>query len=175
MPNPNSNSRSLKVFLCHSKGDRLPVYNLYQRLVADGIEAWIDEENLLPGQNWREEIPKAVRATDVIILNLSHGSITKPGYIQSEIKLALDTYKEKPPGAIFLIPLKLEEISKEEIPANLHDLQWLNYFEDTERGYEKLMRSLKHDAAQLGITIVPIREAACLAFQTDRKGVQPSI
>jgi hypothetical protein len=49
--------RSLKVFLCHASGDKPPVRDLYKRLTAEGVDAWLDQEKLLPGQDWRMEIP----------------------------------------------------------------------------------------------------------------------
>src|SRR4030042_105031 len=100
---------SLRVFLCHSSGDKPAVRELHQRLCAEGIDAWLDEEKLLPGQDWQREIPKVVRASDVVIVCLSRGSITKAGYIQKEIKFALDVADEQPEGAIFLIPAKRDE------------------------------------------------------------------
>ena len=54
--------RALRVFLCHASSDKPAVRELYQRLRTDGIDAWLDEEDLLPGQDWQYEIPKAVRA-----------------------------------------------------------------------------------------------------------------
>jgi len=72
----------LRVFLCHATGDKPAVRKLYQRLCAEGIDAWLDEEKLLPGQDWRLEIPKAVRESDAVIVCLSRGSITKAGYVQ---------------------------------------------------------------------------------------------
>src|SRR5262249_47185555 len=66
VPNPAASepasARSLRVFLCHSSGDKPAVRTLCQRLQADGVEPWLDEENLLPGQDWQQEIPQAVRA-----------------------------------------------------------------------------------------------------------------
>ena len=53
--------RPLKVFLCHAKSDKDAVKALYDRLVNDGVEAWLDKEKLLPGQDWELEIRKAVR------------------------------------------------------------------------------------------------------------------
>jgi len=51
--------RPLKVFLCHA--DRDPVRDLYTRLTQDGVDAWLDKEKLLPGQDWELEIRKVVR------------------------------------------------------------------------------------------------------------------
>ena len=136
--------RPLRVFLCHSSGDKPAVRELYQRLQAKGIAPWLDEEDLLPGQDWQLEIPKAVQNCDIVIICFSKNSITKAGYIQKEIKFALDAADEQPEGTIFLIPLKLEECS---IPERLNRLQWVNYFE--ERGFDKLMRALQSRAQSL--------------------------
>ena len=52
--------RSLKVFLCHAHADRDAVRGLYARLTKDGVDAWLDKEKLLPGQDWELEIRKAM-------------------------------------------------------------------------------------------------------------------
>lgn len=72
-----------------------------------GINPWFGEINLLAGQNWREEIPKAIKNSEAIIVLLSKNSINKEGYVQREIKFALDKAAEMPSGKIFLIPAKL--------------------------------------------------------------------
>ncbi len=43
--------RPLKVFLCHAHADRERVHALYDRLTNDGVDAWLDKEKLLPGQD----------------------------------------------------------------------------------------------------------------------------
>ena len=101
--------RRLRVFLCHSSGDKPSVRQLYARLAADGCEPWLDEENILPGQDWDHEIRGAIRRADATIVCLSRGSINKEGYLQREIKHALDVFEEKREGSIFIIPAKLEE------------------------------------------------------------------
>jgi TIR domain len=126
-------NRKLKVFLCHSKDDKPKVRELYRRLVADGFDAWFDEEKLLPGQDWATEIPKAVRTSDVVAICISKASVTKEGYVQKEIRIALDIADEKPDGTIFLIPVKLED---SDIPERLSKWQWVNLFD--EKGYEKI-------------------------------------
>lgn len=63
--------RRLRVFLCHSSGDKAAVRQLYQRLVDDGFQPWLDEEDLVPGQRWQLEIPKAVRNSEVVLVCLS--------------------------------------------------------------------------------------------------------
>lgn len=142
--------RPLHAFLCHSSGDKPAVRNLYERLIAEGVEPWLDEEKILPGQDWNLEITKAVRATDSVIVCLSRGSISKVGYVQKELKRILDVADEQPEGKIFVIPVKLEEC---ELPERLRQVQAVNLFE--QRGFERLMRALRACADAVGATISP--------------------
>ena len=100
--------RPLKVFLCHAHSDATAVRALYNRLVEDGVDAWLDKEKLLPGQDWEYEIRKAVRDSDVVVVCLSK-QFNQAGFRQKEVRLALDTAMEKAEGEIFIIPARLEE------------------------------------------------------------------
>ncbi|HKY99975.1 MAG TPA: SUMF1/EgtB/PvdO family nonheme iron enzyme [Rhabdochlamydiaceae bacterium] len=141
-------NRKLKVFLCHSKDDKPKVRELYRRLVADGFDAWLDEEKLMPGQDWDLEIRKAVREADVVVVCLSNSSITKAGYVQKEIRFALDVADEQPEGAIFIIPARLEDC---QVPKRLEKWQWVNLFEET--GVKRLVHSLTLCANSVGILV----------------------
>lgn len=153
MSRDSSNSRSLKIFLCHSSADKDAVRALYQALKSNGFSPWLDEENLLPGQDWAHEIPKAVRGSDVVIVCLSGGSATKSGYVQKEIKIALDAADEQPEGSIFIIPAKLEEC---EVPDRLKRWHWVNLYDES--GYGRLVQSLNRRAEDLGVSIIPPTE-----------------
>lgn len=136
--------RPLRVFLCHSSSDKPAVRELYQRLKVDGIDPWLDEKKLLPGQDWQLEITRAVRASDLVIVCLSQKSVTKVGFVQKEIKYALDVAEEQPEGSIFIIPLKLEEC---DVPERLRRWQWVNLFESD--GYERLYLTLQVRADEI--------------------------
>ena len=141
--NPDS-PRRLRVFLCHSSGDKPAVRDLCRRLKSDGVEPWLDEERLLPGQDWRDEIPQALHNSDAVIVCLSRASVTKEGYLQKELKYALDVADEKPEGTIFIIPLKLEEC---EVPRRLSQWQWASLPEPG--GYERLIVALNRRAQSI--------------------------
>src|SRR5687768_4164314 len=102
-------SQSLRIFLAHSSADKKAVRELYRKLRDEGFQPWLDEEDLLPGVLWEREINKAVRDTDVILVCLSQASQNKRGYLHKEIRYALDAADEQPEGAVFLIPLRLDE------------------------------------------------------------------
>lgn len=142
--------RPLRVFLCHASGDKPAVRKLYEHLVKDGIDAWLDKEKLIPGQNWQIEIPKAVKNSDVVIVCLSSQSVTKEGFVQKEIKLALDSADEKPDGTIFVIPARLEDC---EVPERISKYQWVDLFSDD--GYAWLIKALEIRALSVEAAITP--------------------
>lgn len=68
--------------------------------------------------------------------------------MQKEIKVALDVADEQPEGAIFVIPVKLEEC---DVPDRLSAWHWVNI--DDAGGYERLVTSLLSRSIELGIDI----------------------
>ncbi len=146
-------ARPLKVFLCHASVDKPKVRELYRKLRANGIDAWLDEEKLLPGQDWKAEIAKALRSSDAIVVCVSTKSVNKEGFVQKEIVSALDIVEEKPEGTIFLIPTKLETCT---VPERLSRWQWVDLF--NKNGFELLLSSLSKRSKKVGAQS-PILEA----------------
>ena len=136
--------RPLKIFLCHTSVDKPKVRELYRYLRRRGIQPWLDEENLIGGQDWQVEIPKALSTSDAIIVCLTKNAVDKEGYVQKEIKFALDKALEMPEGRIYLIPVRFEEC---EVPFSLSRYQWVDLFE--QNGFPRLMKSLRTRASQL--------------------------
>ncbi|HPP61894.1 MAG TPA: toll/interleukin-1 receptor domain-containing protein [Anaerolineales bacterium] len=146
-----TNARALKVFLCHAEEDKPKVRRLYRFLVSNGFDAWLDEQNLLPGQEWRVEIPKVVHEADVVVVCISSVSARKEGFVQAEINFALDKAKEKPEGKIYIIPAKLEECV---IPDKLSHWQWVDL--SKKNGYRKLLGTLNFCAREIHVTLSKI-------------------
>lgn len=144
-------TRKLRVFLCHSSQDKPIVRELYQRLNAEGwIDPWLDEEKLLPGQDWDMEIEKAVEAADAVIVCLSSNSVPKEGYVQKELRFALGIALEKPEETIFILPIRLDECV---VPRSLRSIQYIDFF-PRERNtvvFKRLMESLQTRASKLDI------------------------
>ncbi|MBE8471360.1 toll/interleukin-1 receptor domain-containing protein [Streptomyces justiciae] len=137
----------LKIFLCHSSGDKEHVRRLRTRLLSAGFQPWLDEEDILPGQDWDREIRRAIRASDLVLVCLSRASVTKTGYVQKEIGLVLDFADHQPEGTIYVIPARLEDC---EVPERLQRWHRVDLF--TEGGFSRLLRSL---AAVGGSPVVP--------------------
>jgi hypothetical protein len=70
----------------------------------------------------------------VIIVCLSETSVNKAGFVQKEIRFALDVADEQPEGRIYIIPLRLKEC---DVPERLKKWHWIDLFR--KRGYERLL------------------------------------
>ena len=138
-------TRPLRVFLCHASQDKPTVWKLHRYLKQHGIKPWLDREDLLPGEDWEVEIPRALFASDVILVCLSKNSVNKEGFVQKEITFALDKAQEKPEGTIFIIPVKLEEC---EIPKRLTRYQWVDLSRPD--GRKRLLMGLNKRVNDLG-------------------------
>jgi len=133
-----------KVFLCHAKEDVDNVKKLYEKLKKNGFSPWLDEIDILPGQNWNYEIQKAINSSDFIIICLSEISVDKIGYVNKEIKWALERQDEMPHSSIFLIPVKFDEC---ELPDLLSTFQSVNFF--IKGGFDRLLKSLEHQTGKI--------------------------
>jgi formylglycine-generating enzyme required for sulfatase activity len=133
-----------RIFLCHASEDKAQVREVYHRLRAvDGLEPWLDEEDLLPGQDWAREIPLALRKSDFILIFLSRTSVAKRGYVQREMKLALDAWQEVPEGTIHTIPVRLDDC---DVPELFRRYQWVNLFDP--RGLDRIVRAIRVELAK---------------------------
>ena len=135
----------IQIFLAHASEDKPAVLALHERLKQAGYKPWLDKKDLIPGQIWRDEIPKAIKASQIFLACLSGKSANKQGYIQRELRIALNTFGEMLPGTIFFIPMRLEEceipdLRLAEVGLNLRDIHRLDYWE--EDGFEQLERAI---------------------------------
>jgi len=131
-------SQKVNLFLIHAHSDRKAVHKLYSRIIKDEIDAWMDVENLQPGQDWQHEIREAILKSDVVIVCLSRGFDKQHGYRHEELKIALEKAKSLPDDEIFIIPLRLEKC---DMPESLGHLHRVDLFETG--GYGKLIRALR--------------------------------
>jgi hypothetical protein len=117
--------------------DEEKVENLYQKLSDAGFKPWMDTKDVLPGERWKPRIQRAVRHSDFFLACLSANSVNKRGFLQKEIKDALDIWQEMLDSDIYLIPIRLEDC---EVPEGLRDFQWVNLFEQD--GWARLVKAI---------------------------------
>jgi formylglycine-generating enzyme required for sulfatase activity len=145
-------STGRRIFLAHAREDKGQVRELYADLKARGLDPWLDEIDMMPGQIWKQEIPKAIRQAGVLLACLSSRSVGKVGYVQNEFRLALSNFGERPAGSIFLIPVRLDDcdVPDLQIPdrgLSLRDIQWVDLWQ--EGGFDRLGRAIGYALAEV--------------------------
>jgi hypothetical protein len=133
--------KQLRVFLLHARQDEEAVQRLYRRLVREGADVWLDQEKLLPGQDWVYEIHKAIHGSDIVIACLSKQFNRQGGFRHEELRIALEKAASLPEGITFLIPARLEKC---DLPEPLSRWQCVDLFDRD--GYKKMIRVLKEGA-----------------------------
>ena len=134
-----------KVFISYSQEDSDIAQRLYDDLKNAGIELWFDREDLMPGQDWKLDITKVIRESSVFLALISSKSMTKEGYTQKELKMALDILDERPEGDIFIIPVRVDDCR---IDYRLQRYHWVDLFPSYSDGLNKLLKVLSPNLRQ---------------------------
>ncbi|MCP4105134.1 MAG: DUF1566 domain-containing protein, partial [Desulfobacteraceae bacterium] len=113
---------------------------LHDDLKSKGMEPWLDKEKILPGQNWKILISKAIKECNYFLALLSTNSVSKNGFVRKELKIALEIYNNYSPEDVFIIPARINEC--EPVDERLQYLQWADLFPSYETGMEQILRVL---------------------------------
>jgi TIR domain len=114
----------VQIFISYTRADQERVLPVYEFLVRNGYpNTWIDCKKLLPGQPWDFEIKRNLKKSEIVLIFLSNNSISKRGYVQREVNIAIEYLKEKLQDDIYIIPIKLDK--EAEIPEVLSGIQCL--------------------------------------------------
>lgn len=131
----------MTVFISYAREDRVFASQISAKLDDAGIEHWIDTKSIAAGQDWKREISIGLRSARYIVLLISGNSVSKRGYVQREIKEALEYLKEVPTGDVFIIPVRLEPCEPHDL--ELRNLNWFDLFPDANRGIFNLVGYLQ--------------------------------
>jgi F0F1-type ATP synthase membrane subunit b/b' len=128
------------VFISYARVDQKEAQRLSQELRLRGINTWLDSERLLGGQKWQPAIRRAIRESRFFLALLSSNSVNKRGYVQKELRQALEILQEFPDSDVYIIPVRLDRCE----PSHdaLSDLQWVDLFPSWEDGFGQLIRSI---------------------------------
>ncbi|MFA6463322.1 MAG: toll/interleukin-1 receptor domain-containing protein [Candidatus Shapirobacteria bacterium] len=124
MKNTNLSIESPTVFISYAKEDIQIAESIYYKLKNDNLKPWLDIHHLTVGVNWSLIIQETINKCQFFMLLLSNNSMNKRGYIQKEIKTALEIVDLLPTTEIFILPIKLDNC---EIPSSLSKYHWLDY------------------------------------------------
>src|SRR6476660_3809331 len=136
----NNNNQNLRVFISYARQDTEAANRLYNDLKLSGLEPWLDTESLLGGENWRISIKEAIRNSRYFVALLSSNSVEKIGYVQRELKEALEVLLEFPQSKRFIIPVRLDETRVDD--EKLREIHIVDLFPDWKEGIRKILKSM---------------------------------
>jgi hypothetical protein len=165
--------RLVRVFISYAREDYAEAKKFFDRLNAAGFEPWLDKECLLPGERWEVGVEHAIRSSHYFIALLSSHSVVKHGYVQKEIRRALEILEQMPESDIYLIPARLANCHPSH--TALEKLNWVDMFPDWDQGFEKIVKTLRthtgwapHTQDQGSATDESIFELLCLLLLIDQ-------
>ncbi|MFB6931276.1 toll/interleukin-1 receptor domain-containing protein [Streptomyces chartreusis] len=104
------NEAAKHVFISYVREDSDRVDGLCAVLEAAQIPYWRDRQDLGPGDAWRTKIRTAIRDGSLVFLAcFSDNSRTKDkSYMNEELSLAVEELRLRPPGRVWLIPVRFD-------------------------------------------------------------------
>jgi uncharacterized membrane protein YeaQ/YmgE (transglycosylase-associated protein family) len=131
-PQPTS-APQVSIFISYSRTDSAFVDRLERDLKTLGFSTWVDRRKLEGGQNWMDELQRAIDRCQVVLVVLSHDAAASQ-YVRMEYRYALRKKKQ-------VIPLDYRPV--QDVPMDLPGLQWVNFQSTYEGGLRELLAALR--------------------------------
>jgi hypothetical protein len=122
------------VFLCHNGEDKPAVRSIAQQLRRQGILPWLDEDELIPGRPWQEELERQIgniRAAAVFVGPSGIGP-----WQNREMRAFLNEFSER---QCPVIPVLLPEATAPKLPLFLRGMTWVDLRISEAAGVERLI------------------------------------
>ncbi|MBL8296605.1 MAG: toll/interleukin-1 receptor domain-containing protein [Bryobacterales bacterium] len=118
-------------FFSYSRDDAEFVLRITKDLRAAGINVWLDQLDIVPGQPWDRAVEEALEGCQRLLVGLSRSSVESSN-VMDEVSYALDEKKT-------VIPVILKECR---IPFRLRRLQYVDFRAGYEKGLTELAGAL---------------------------------
>ncbi len=155
------------VFISYSHADKSFADQLHDQLQGRGIRCWIDDHQILPGDNIYREVDKGIRVYDKVLLCASKNSLGSPWVnreVETSIEREMKLYKDRGQEVLSIIPLNLDGTLFEWDGPHAATLRkrlapeftgWESDNAKFEREFEKIVKALRSDAGARKATPEP--------------------
>lgn len=134
------------IFVSYASPDRDRVMPLVNALLARGLDVWMDSLRLKPGQDWRFEIELAMDKAEIVLAFISKNSVDRRGFVQRELRNAIDKAQEKLAEDIFLVPVLLD--ADLDLHPSLKRLHYVSAFDHD--ALQRISDAIDYQAQRLG-------------------------
>ena len=147
-------------FISYSHADKAFARRLHDQLQGRGIRCWLDEHQMLPGDDIYEQVDRGIRLWDKVLLCCSEASLTS-WWVDNEINKAFkkeqQIMKDRGRKVLVLIPMNLDGYlfsdkwqngKRDEILTRLASdfTDWETDNAKFEEQFERLVKALRADA-----------------------------
>jgi hypothetical protein len=131
----------MNVFINYDKEDLEIAKRLRNDLEKAGIKTWLEREDLLVGQDWRQVITDKLRESRYFITLLSSASVAKQGLIDTEPNWALNLLdNELSSKRISILPVRINDCLLAD--EKLERLHCADLFPSYEKGLDDILKVL---------------------------------
>jgi hypothetical protein len=132
-----------RVFIAYVVEDYQHATRLYSALLAAGFNPWLDRKKLLPGQDWRRCIERAIDTCDFFVACFSPRSVRKRGQFPYEVRYALRCAERMPLDDVFVLPVRFGECT---VPSRISwQIQYADLLPDWDKGLNRLVESIRDE------------------------------
>jgi hypothetical protein len=130
------------VFLSHSSADKPAVEELARRLAKEGIQAWLDKWNLIPGDPWQPALEKALADSETCAVFVGPSGFGP--WQNEEMRAAIDRRVRDSGRRFRVIPVLLpgaERAERSSLPTFLVATTWVEFRDslDDQYAFHRLM------------------------------------
>jgi hypothetical protein len=143
-----------KVFVSHASEDKERfVVNFAQRLRANGVDAWLDQWEMGPGDSLVDKIfEQGLKEAQAVIIVISQTSVHKP-WVREELNLAV---VKRVATGIKLIPVVIDQC---EVPQSLQSTLWqrIDDLDHYDAAFERILAAIFDASTKPPIGAAPER------------------
>ena len=129
-----------ELFVSYSRKDTDFARHLTERLKAEGLESWVDWQDIPPSVDWMNEIKRGIEEANVFLFLVSPDSIAS-NVCAEELAHGVLNGKR-------IIPIIAREINAEIAPKSITHLNWIFFSrpqDDFDSAFDKLITAIRTD------------------------------